>query len=134
MNIEGNGTVLEEAREKLSDDIARRVRAAVGELLAKGDRLSFYAVAKKAQVSRSTLYRRGDLRELVESARSHAGTEEPCTPPSVEGLTREVEALKRENAALRSELAMALSGQGRRRGSGRTPRVEFHTVLFDMAA
>ena len=50
-------------------DIVRRTISAIEGLRVAGERISFYSVAARAQVSRSTLYRAGDLRELVEAAR-----------------------------------------------------------------
>lgn len=52
------------------DAVARRVREAICQLEESGGRISFYAVADTAQVARSTLYRRQDLRRLVEEARN----------------------------------------------------------------
>ena len=52
--------------------IVSRVKAAIEELRLAGKRISFYAVANKGQVSRSTLYRSDDLRKLVEEARGAA--------------------------------------------------------------
>ena len=51
-------------------DIVNRTISAIEDLRAAGKKISFYAVAERAQVSRSTLYRSEDLRELVEAARA----------------------------------------------------------------
>lgn len=61
--------VLAEARAGRSDAVARDVRRALAELRQRGERASFYAVAKRARVARSTLYRRADLKRLVVAAR-----------------------------------------------------------------
>ena len=59
-------------------NIVMRVRQAVVELQASSKRISFYAVAKKAAVARSTLYRCDDLRLIVETARAeHAVAHSP---------------------------------------------------------
>ena len=55
--------------ESHRNEVACRTAAAVEEMLANGERISFYSVAKRAQVARSTLYRRSDLRCLVDKAR-----------------------------------------------------------------
>lgn len=51
-------------------DIVDRTISAIKDLQAAGKKISFYAVADRAQVSRSTLYRSEDLRKLVETARA----------------------------------------------------------------
>ena len=61
--------------DKRHADIVRRTKSAIDELLAAGESISFYAVAAKAQVSRSTLYRSNDLRRLVENARSESAAQ-----------------------------------------------------------
>ena len=50
--------------------IVRQTKTAIESLMATGKRISFYSVAKMAQVSRSTLYRCDDLRKLVIEARN----------------------------------------------------------------
>ena len=57
------------ANDSRHDEIVSRTKSAIQELRLLGERISFYAVADKAQVSRSTLYRCEDLRKLVEEAR-----------------------------------------------------------------
>ncbi|MDA8266390.1 MAG: hypothetical protein M0T79_13800 [Actinomycetota bacterium] len=52
------------------DDIVVFVERACGELLALGKPVSFNEVATRAGTSRTTLYRRADLRALVEDHRS----------------------------------------------------------------
>lgn len=61
---------LARARELQSRSMERRVRAVVEALVAEGRRPSFYEVAKRAQVARSTLYRNASLRRCVEEARA----------------------------------------------------------------
>ncbi len=53
-------------------NIEQRVRRAVGEMAAEGKVPSFYQVAERAKVARSTLYRNPELRALVEEARRDA--------------------------------------------------------------
>ena len=62
---------LEAISKSNHDIIVARVRQALVELQASNKRISFYAVAKTAQVARSTLYRCADLRLLVETARTN---------------------------------------------------------------
>lgn len=70
------------ARESKSRQIERRVRVAVDALVAEGKVPSFYVVSERAKVARSTLYRRPELRALVDRARDTVGS----------GATADVEA------------------------------------------
>lgn len=90
------GTSISIARQANSRDIERRVRIAINELVSQGKTPSFYAVANAAHVARSTLYRKADLKELVDEARS--ATIEPSS------IVEELESLKRETAELHDEL------------------------------
>lgn len=53
----------------MSDELPRRVEEACAELLAAGEEITFDAVAHQAGVGRATLYRRPELRALVEEHR-----------------------------------------------------------------
>ncbi len=53
----------------MSDELPRRVEQACTELLAAGAEITFDAVAARAGVGRATLYRRPELRALVEEHR-----------------------------------------------------------------
>jgi hypothetical protein len=53
----------------MSDDLPRRVEHACAELLASGAEITFDAVAAHAAVGRATLYRRPELRALIEEHR-----------------------------------------------------------------
>lgn len=64
--------VLSASRQARSQEVQRRVRDAVASLVEEGRAPSFYQVAQRAGVSRSTLYRNPVLRELVEHARTEA--------------------------------------------------------------
>lgn len=95
----GNGkhslTGIESARKARSDDMTARVSDAVEALMAEGAPVSFYTVAGRAQVARSTLYRRPDLRAVVEAAREAASVE-PMRVEEQERLAREVWLLRRK--------------------------------------
>ena len=53
----------------MSNELPHRVEQACAELLASGAELTFDAVAARAGVGRATLYRRPELRALVEEHR-----------------------------------------------------------------
>jgi hypothetical protein len=57
-------------------DEVSRVEAACAELAAAGQPITFAEVAARARISRTTLYRRADLRAIVEEhrARGHDAT------------------------------------------------------------
>ena len=56
----------------MTPTLTERVEAACRELLATGDPITFDIVAEKAGIGRATLYRRPELRALVEEHRQHA--------------------------------------------------------------
>ena len=68
-------------------------------MLAGGERISFYSVATRAQVARSTLYRRPDLRRLVEDARAS----ERLSSPSAANPPSRIAELESELARVRQE-------------------------------
>ena len=92
-----------EANKVRSDEIARRTIMAIEEMHTSGERISFYSVAKRAQVARSTLYRRSDLRLLVEGVRG-GGVVEVCALSGIEPLEEELVDVRRERNELRKAL------------------------------
>lgn len=54
------------------DDILARVEAACVELAEAGEAVAFTAVAERAGIGRATLYRRPELRAVVEEHRARA--------------------------------------------------------------
>jgi hypothetical protein len=53
----------------MSNELPHRVEQACAELLAAGEEITFDTVAARARVGRATLYRRPELRALVEEHR-----------------------------------------------------------------
>jgi hypothetical protein len=53
----------------MSADLAGRVETACSELVAKGETVTFAAVARGAGLAKATLYRRPELRAIVEQHR-----------------------------------------------------------------
>ncbi|MGN0075759.1 MAG: hypothetical protein ACI38Z_02140 [Parafannyhessea sp.] len=90
------------ASTDMSESITIRVGKAVAGLLVQHELVSFYSVAERSAVSRSTLYRRDDLRRLVcaarEGANGVAGTRS-------RDAASEIARLELENARLRAALA-----------------------------
>jgi hypothetical protein len=80
------------------DDIAQ-VERACGELAASGRPITFNAVAALAGTSRTTLYRRRDLRALVEDHRSR-GKE----ANTLSGLTVQIDQLRRSLEAVAAKV------------------------------
>lgn len=86
---------LHERREAQMKRTAARVTSAIDGLMAEGSAVSFYSVAERAKVARSTLYRRPELRAAVEGARGASATE-PMQAEGQTGLAREVAELRRK--------------------------------------
>jgi AcrR family transcriptional regulator len=78
-----------------ADDELARVEAACAELAAAGQPVTFNQVAAIAGVSRTTLYRRADLRALVYEHRAHGRDATTLT-----GLTVQIDQLRRSIEAL----------------------------------
>jgi hypothetical protein len=76
------------------DELAR-VEAACAELAAAGQPVTFGQVAVLARVSRTTLYRRADLRALVDEHRARGRDATTLT-----GLTIQIDQLRRSIEAL----------------------------------
>lgn len=68
----GRSRALSAARHSRSREMEQRVRGAVASLVSEGTVPSFYQVAQRARVARSTLYRNAGLRNLVECGRLEA--------------------------------------------------------------
>lgn len=100
---------LDAERRRASEEIADRVRLAVGALLAEGRTPSFYTVADVAGVARSTLYRRDDLKEIIVRAREGASLlAGSCESPQavyISQLLEESERLRSELGEVRDELS-----------------------------
>jgi hypothetical protein len=56
----------------MSDDLARRVERACAALIDKQAAVTFDAVAARARIGRTTLYRRAELRAIVDEHRLRA--------------------------------------------------------------
>jgi hypothetical protein len=80
------------------DELAR-VEAACAELTATGQPITFSAVAVLARISRTTLYRRADLRAVVEEhrARGHDAT-------TLTGLTVQIDQMRRSLEAVAAKV------------------------------
>ncbi|MEC4175014.1 hypothetical protein VIN30_00935 [Adlercreutzia sp. R7] len=93
--------------------LEQRVRQAVISLQAEGKVPSFYQVAKRANVARSTLYRNPMLREIVCRSRDEASAlvaarDRPAAtgdPPEWDGAWRGATDVRADVAALRCALA-----------------------------
>lgn len=107
-----------------SKQIEHRVEVAVSEIIAEGLKPSFYAVAKRADVARSTLYRCPNLKKIVCDARD-AFDAKRQEPSAFEQLVRENEQLRRRVR----ELEEMLRGE-----PGNHSRVAYWIVDMDLAA
>ena len=122
---------LGQAARKRSSDALARGRAALGELVRRGEKVSFQAVARQAGVSRQWLNTQPELRAEIERARATrvvpAGDRVPAAERSsvaslrqrIEGLLGENRRLRADNAQLREELALAYGHQREARSAPR---------------
>ena len=76
-------------------DELTRVEAACAELAAAGQPVTFREVAARARISRTTLYRRADLRALVDEHRARGRDATTLT-----GLTVQIDQMRRSIEAL----------------------------------
>lgn len=83
----------------MDDDAVVRVEAACIELAAAGQPITFAEVAARSRISRTTLYRRRDLRSLVEEHRTR-GRE----ANTLSGLTIQVDQLRRSLEAIAAKV------------------------------
>jgi hypothetical protein len=80
-------------------DLLRHVRAACTELTRSGVDVTFTAVAERTGISRATLYRRRELRELIDRHRPPAGQTLTLT-----GLATQVEQLRHSLEAVAAKV------------------------------
>jgi AcrR family transcriptional regulator len=80
-------------------DEQARVEAACAELAAAGQPVTFAEVAARARISRTTLYRRTDLRAVVEEHRANGRDATTLT-----GLTVQIDQLRRSLEAVAAKV------------------------------
>lgn len=125
MEERGRLASIADAREIYAKEMERRVRIAINDIVLQGRVPSFYAVADAARVARSTLYRKSELKDLVERARRSSA--EPSATVS------RLEALERENALLRDELRRVRRERDEGKRVGRS-RVSYWVIPFGEVA
>jgi len=76
-----------------------RVEAACAELAAAGQPVTFADVANRTRISRTTLYRRADLRAVIEEHRTHGQDASTLT-----GLTVQIDQLRRSLEAVAAKV------------------------------
>lgn len=109
------------------------VRDAIVSLLAEGKTPSFYKVADRAQIARSSLYRKQNLRQLVEDAREGRGVG-GYSAHSYDWLVQENEGLKREVCALRREMEAMSGAEVVVIGERQSSAVEYCIIDFPQVA
>lgn len=109
------------------------VRDAIASLLAEGKTPSFYKVADRAQIARSSLYRKQNLRQLVEDARKGYGIG-GNSASSYDRLVQENESLKREVRALRREMEAMSGAEILVTGERQSSVIEYCVIDFPQAA
>lgn len=129
-----NRTALAENRRVASEEMRERVRTAVDELVRSGITPSFYAVADLAGVSRSTLYRKPELRRMVEEARDQASRLQPSWRTALDQLETENASLKQQIACLQTTLTKTLTEARSSQSSAGKPRYEYTICRFEAEA
>lgn len=143
------------ARDVRDDEVRARVHEALDALAAEGATISFYAVAERAQVARSTLYRNEGLRAEVAAAREQALWRAQALSPAAEAdalrvARAQVSALERQLACVRAErdrFARELAARDERHAGvvfclvedenvlpPVPERVSYHVTTFDQVA
>lgn len=122
---------LAENRRVASEEMCERVRAAVDELVRSGITPSFYAVADLAGVSRSTLYRKPELRRMVEEARDQASRLQPSWRTALDQLETENASLKQQIACLQTTLTKTLTETRSSQSSADKPRYKYAVCHFE---
>ncbi len=80
-------------------DELTRVEAACAALAAAGQSITFKEVATRAQISRTTLYRRADLRAVVDQHRAHGRD-----ATTLSGLAVQIDQLRRSLEAVAAKV------------------------------
>ena len=119
-------TCLVNANETRHHGIVSATEDAIERLYSQSKNISFYSVAKEAGVARSTLYRRDDLRKLVEEARTR-NTSRSLEIPSKAQLLKGIAELESDLKCVRRELKKA-------RCSSSLNLVRYAFVQFEEAA
>lgn len=122
---------LTDHRRQANETMHERVRAAIDELLRSEITPSFYAVADLAGVSRSTLYRKPELRRMVEEARDQASQLQPSWRTALDKLEVENASLKQQLANLQTTLAKTLTEARSPRSATDKPRYEYTVCRFE---
>jgi hypothetical protein len=107
---------LRDAARRRSSDAVARGRAALAELVSRGERVTFQAVAREAGVSRQWLYTHPELRAEIERVRAtrvlHAErASDASLRQRIESLLDENRSLRKDVGELREELALAYGHQ-----------------------
>ena len=118
-------------RRQANEAMHERVRTAIDELLRSEITPSFYAVADLAGVSRSTLYRRPELRRMVEEAREQAAWLQPSWRTALDRLEVENTLLKKQVAHLQTTLTKTLTEAPNSRSATNKPRYEYTICRFE---
>ena len=134
MTARTNTAGLEKARELYGNIMERNVRVALSQIAAESKVPSFYSVAERAQVARSTLYRKPELRKLVIDARAEATCSSSPVPSLLDALRSENARLENEVRLLRRQLDSLAESAVRTSKSMRTPSYEYAVVKLPYAA
>lgn len=60
---------IKKSQKKASEELKMRVYSTVNTMITNGENINFYTVSKKAEVSRTFLYKHDDIRRIIERNR-----------------------------------------------------------------
>lgn len=133
MGCGGEDVSLRHFRARREDFMEESVRNAIASLLAEREPLSFYKVAERAQVARSTLYRKRNLRRMVEDARAGRGVGGSALSKCDE-LARENESLRGEVLELRHQVERARRDAALMAAKKQPPGMRYYVIDLNSAA
>lgn len=122
------------SRDAYQNQMKHNVQEAIDIIISMGKTPSFYNVANLAHIARSTLYRRPELKQMVEQARENAFFIDSPNLESLSELVTENRRLKIENEQLRRELSKCISNSQNCEHMNRGSLVEYSFISFEQAA
>lgn len=98
--MSGNESAIVDMAKAKSSRREAEVISAIRSMIADGDAITFYSVAKRTGASRSFLYTNQTIRAMIEDARSDTSGKYASSKVIIDGLKSEIRRLKAENARL----------------------------------
>ena len=133
-NRKMRANALSVARIERDGRMLHDVESAIAGIIQDNQTLSFYRVAERARIARSTLYRKPELRSLVEQAREHQAAIAKRASVSRVDLLEENELLRQEIEELTCKFQAILSDSCRATQALSGGIFEYAVIDFVLAA